>query len=392
MHYIFPATVILGEAYGKAGNRPLQIDYLKQALNLAAETGIFSSVPLIYKGLSEAYEELGRHREALGSYKKYILSRDSIQGGETQKQIAELEVQYKTSQKEKTIAQKDLEVTQKQVQLQKSRQVTFYSIGSTLVALLVALLIALHFRNKRKLHQRQITGMQQEKELHLLQAVMQGEEKERSRIAKDLHDGVAGMLAATKMHISSITSVVEGIDQNPGYRQAMQLLNEASHEVRKTAHNLMPEVLTRYGLDEALRRYCSSISNEKRLKVEYDFIGTPARFLSSFELSVYRIVQELLTNVLKHSNASEAIVQVSLQRDCLFITVEDNGIGLTGQHAGEGGMGLHSLRSRVQAMHGKMDLENNGQNGVSAYLEFDITEVKNETDLHYANENTIGHY
>ncbi|RYZ59458.1 MAG: tetratricopeptide repeat protein [Chitinophagaceae bacterium] len=392
MHYIFPATVIVGEAYGKSGDRPLQVTYLKQALALAKESGIYSSVSLIYKGMSEAYEELGRHREALQSYKAYIVSRDSIQGEDTQKHIAELEVQYKTSQKEKTIAQKNLEVAQKEVQLQKSNQMTFYSIGSTLVALLVALLVGLHFRNKRKLHQRQLAGLQKEKELHLLQAIMQGEEKERSRIAKDLHDGVAGMLAATKMHVSSIASAFEGLEQAPGYRQAMELLNEASHEVRKTAHNLMPEVLNRYGLDEALRRYCSTISNENRLKVEYDFLGRPTRFVSSFELSVYRIVQELLTNVIKHSKASEAVVQVSQQDDCLFLTVEDNGVGIPFDNTGENGMGLHSLRARVEAMDGKFDLSTNGQSGVSAYLEFDISELKKEPVLHHEYKNTVGNY
>jgi signal transduction histidine kinase len=290
---------------------------------------------------------------------------------ETQKHIATLEVQYKSAQKEKTIAQKSLEVAQKEVQLQKSRQLTLYSTGSTLVALLVALLVYLHFRNKRRLHQRQLQSLQQEKEIHLLQAVMQGEEKERSRIAKDLHDGVAGMLAAVKMHFNSVALHIGGVLQTEGYQQGLKLLDEASQEVRKTSHNLMPEVLLQHGLDEAIRRYCNNVTNSRKLLVQYDSIGEVGRFVDSFELSVYRIVQELLNNIVKHSRASEAIVQITSQQQFLSITIEDNGIGLSNDHQQKDGIGLKSLQTRVKAMNGKIEFDSAAGQGLNAYLEFE---------------------
>ena len=110
--------------------------------------------------------------------------------------IAEKETKYQTAQKEKELAQKEL-------LLEKSQQLTVYGIAATLVALLVAAFVYFYYRNKRRLHQSQIQSLQKEKEIQLLQALMQGEEKERSRIAKDLHDGVAGMLAAAKMQLTS---------------------------------------------------------------------------------------------------------------------------------------------------------------------------------------------
>ena len=109
----------------------------------------------------------------------------------------------------------------------------------------------------------------------------------------------------------------------------MHLLNEAASEVRKTSHNLMPEVLFQYGLDEALRRYCSSLNNSKTLEVQYDSWGAISRFHDSFELSVYRIVQELVNNIIKHSRASRAMVQVSQQESLLSISIEDNGVGFS---------------------------------------------------------------
>jgi signal transduction histidine kinase len=210
---------------------------------------------------------------------------------------------------------------------------------------------------------------------------MQGEERERSRIAKDLHDGVAGMLAAVKMHFSSISLSLGGVLQTEGYQQGIRLLDEASQEVRKTSHNLMPEVLLRHGLDEALRRYCGSINNSSKLVMQYDSFGESGRFVDSFELSVYRIVQELLNNIVKHSGASESIVQLSFQPGFLSITIEDNGIGLSKGSLVKDGMGLHSLRSRIQAINGKIELDSDTGSGVNAYLEFETAGLDEKTAI-----------
>jgi signal transduction histidine kinase len=250
-----------------------------------------------------------------------------------------------------------------------------------MVALLAALLVFLHFKNKRILDQKQLQTIRQEKEIHLLQAVMQGEEKERSRIAKDLHDGVAGMLAAVKMHFNSIALHVGGVRQTEGYQQGLNLLDEASQEVRKTSHNLMPEVLLQHGLDEAIRRYCNNVTNSSKLLVQYDSIGELERFVDSFELSVYRIVQELLNNIVKHSKASEAIVQITYQSQLLSITIEDNGIGFSKEGSQKDGMGLKSLQSRVKAMNGKIEFDSTAGQGLNAYLEFETVGLEKKPEL-----------
>jgi signal transduction histidine kinase len=381
MHHILPATIILGEAYGKADRPEKQVSYLQQAQKISEENNILSSLNLIYKGLSEAYEKMENYKKAHDYYKKYIAGRDTVEGASTKKHIAELEVQYQTAQKEKTIAQKNLDVARKEMQLQKSRQMSVYSIGSAIVALMVAFLVFFYFRNKRKLDQKQLQSLRQEKEIHLLQAVMQGEEKERSRIAKDLHDGVAGMLAAVKMHFNSIALHVGGVLQSEGYQQGIRLLDEASHEVRKTSHNLMPEVLLQHGLEEAIRRYCNNVTNSSKLVVQYDSIGELGRFVDGFELSVYRIVQELLNNIVKHSRASEAIVQVTYQAKLLSITIEDNGIGLSKDDQQKDGIGLKSLQTRVKAMNGKIEFDSTAGQGLNAYLEFETAGLEKEGEM-----------
>jgi signal transduction histidine kinase len=160
-----------------------------------------------------------------------------------------------------------------------------------------------------------------------------------------------------------------------GYAKALQLLNEATVEVRKTSHNLMPEVLLQHGLDKALRRYCNNISSPS-LQVHYYFVGEEQRYSNSFELSVYRIVQELLNNIFKHSKATEASVQLSVQGTILSISIEDNGIGFHKQSAQASGMGLDSLKHRIHALNGNMEFTAESGGGVNAYLEFDTAGLR----------------
>jgi signal transduction histidine kinase len=136
-------------------------------------------------------------------------------------------------------------------------------------------------------------------------------------------------------------STSDGDKDNKSYAKAIGLLDEAHAEVRKTSHNLMPEVLLQHGLDKALQRYCSNITSTA-LRVNYFFVGEEQRFTDSFELSVYRIVQELLNNIFKHSRATEATVQLSIQEDVLSVSIEDNGVGLSKQSQSNG-MGLELL-------------------------------------------------
>lgn len=326
----------------------------------------------IYGGLAQANYLSGNYREAYLYKEKYAAYKDSFFTEQGRKEMAEVEVRYKAAEKEKALSEKQLQLTQKELALKKSNQYILFAIAGIVMTGLIALLFFLQARNRKKAFALELNALQKQKEIYLLEALMQGEEKERSRIAKDLHDGVAGTLAAAKMHLSSIANNTQAFLQSDNYRQSVQLLDEATSEVRKTSHNLMPEVLLRYGLDKALRRYCNNISNHNLL-VQYDSWGELQRFHTSFELAVYRIVQELLNNVLKHSKASETMVQLNHQNNILSVTVEDNGVGFINDDEPTAGMGLQSLRSRIKAMNGKLEIETSKGNGVSAYLEFETT-------------------
>ena len=352
-------------------------EYAKEEALLKEASQLFESLDNVafgrnlYEKLSDAKYAMGDYKAAYDFYVKAIVYKDSMMSKENRDVVARLETEYQTAQKEKTLSQNLLQLAQKDLQLQKNRNYMYYTLSALVVTVLVAALLFFRARHKKRLHQREVKAIRQEKEIQLLQAVMQGEEKERSRIAKDLHDGVAGMLAAVKMHFNSIALHVGDVLQAEGYQQGIRLLDEASQEVRKTSHNLMPEVLLQHGLDEAIRRYCNNVTNSSKLLVQYDCIGEMDRFFDSFELSVYRIVQELLNNIVKHSKASEAVVQITYQSQLLSITIEDNGIGLSKDVNAKEGMGLKSLQSRVKAMNGKIEFDSSTGQGLNAYLEFE---------------------
>ena len=365
---IFAGTQALAMALGKQGAYKEEIALLENAYRGIPQDWALKYKSDIEEELANAYFKTGDYKAAYQHLENRFNFSDSVIKIANNNIIAEKETRYQTAQKEKELAQK-------QLLLEKSRRYIVYALAFSVVVLLMAALIFLYYRNKRRLHQSQLQSLQKEKEIQLLQALMQGEEKERSRIARDLHDGVAGMLAAVKMHLSTS----EGDIDSGSYAKAVELLNEATAEVRKTSHNLMPEVLLQQGLDKALQHYCANISSTS-LQVHYYFVGEEQRYIDSFELSVYRIVQELLNNVFKHSRATEATVQLSIQDMVLSLSIEDNGIGLSKQAAGSsGGMGLESLKRRIRALNGNMELNTEEGVGVNAYLEFSTEGLQRRT-------------
>lgn len=351
-----------------------QLYYLRQAYVFARKYNNFKFQIAICEKLAQTYKILNQPNKAFEYMAKFAALKDSFFTEQNIRASEEFGIKYKVAESEKLAVENKLKISEKENQLQKSKKYTWYSIGVALIAILVAIIFFLNYWHKNQLHKQQLQGLEQEKELQLLHALMQGEEKERSRIAKDLHDGVAGMLAAAKMQLSSLSIKNQEIAERKEFQQALKLLDDSTHEVRMTSHNLMPEVLLRHGVDEAIRRFCQNISNDSLLDVRYESLGEPKRYIDTFELSVYRIVQELLNNVVKHSKATEAVVQLSESKDAMFIFIEDNGIGFQ-QPAQKEGMGLQSLQSRIKAMNGRFEVGTSGKSGVNAYLEFNTSEL-----------------
>lgn len=237
---------------------------------------------------------------------------------------------------------------------------------STITILFYALKNKLLYKEKSVAVALESNRTKKKKEIQLLEAVIKGEEKERGRIAKDLHDGVAGMLAASKIYFTTIQSKNDFLNESKEFQHSLQLLDEAANEIRKTAHSLMPEVLFQYGLDEALGKLCQALGPAK---IEYYSINSN-RLHPNFELPVYRIVQELLLYMIRHAKARQIMVQLSQQRTILSITIENNGVG-TNKPGDLNGYDTASIYDRVQLLNGIIEWENTLCSN-NVYMEFDI--------------------
>lgn len=354
----------IGDLYLAANQQKEAERYYFEAIALAEDFKALELKAAAYQSLQELY---ARARNYKAAYDFHVLAKqyqDSIASEKQINTINELEVRYQTLRKDKELAQN-------KIQLQESRQYTIYSVGAALIAMLLTSLIVLYFRNKRKTYLRQLETVRKEKEVQVLQALMQGEEKERVRIAYTLHDEVSGMLAAAKMHLNTMSNTSPAIVQGNGYQKAIDLLDETSVRVRNTAHNLLPEVLMQNGLEKALQKYCANISNDQLLLVRFYSLGNVARYSHNFELALYRIVQELLNNIIKHARATEVLVQIGVDGTILFVTVEDNGVGFALSKNASDGIGLKSLETRIEALNGKMDISSQAGEGVSIHIEFE---------------------
>jgi signal transduction histidine kinase len=156
------------------------------------------------------------------------------------------------------------------------------------------------------------------------------------------------------------------------YTETLKHLDNAIEELRETAHNMIPEILLQQGLIRAIDIFCEKINAGGTLKIDLQHFGDLEYLQPEFKLSLYRMIQELLQNAVKHAKATQVLVQVNSYNDLLSITVEDNGIGMPAAMENNNSMGLRNLKARAEALGGSVEITANTPSGTVTYLEFDI--------------------
>ena len=236
----------------------------------------------------------------------------------------------------------------------------------------LSLLIYLAYKQKQKLQQQRIIELETEKKLTATEAVLKGEEQERTRLAKDLHDGLGGMLSGIKYSLNNIKG---NLILTPGdalsFERSIDMLNSSMQEMRRVAHNLMPEALVKFGLDTALKDFCNNINNSGALQVTYQSIGFEnANVPQTTAITIYRIVQELVNNTIKHASASNAIVQLSKADNIISLTVEDDGKGFDASTLKSAtGIGWINIQNRIDFLKGRLDVSSQPGKGTSVLVE-----------------------
>lgn len=268
---------------------------------------------------------------------------------------------------------RDSQIKLQQVQLQNRNTLNYLLIGALLTFFLISSLAYRNYRYKQNLQKRRISELETEKQIMATEAVLRGEEQERTRLAQDLHDGLGGMLSGIKY---SFTRMQENLVMSPenqqAYARGIDMLDSSIKEMRRVAHNLMPEALIQFGLDTALRDFCNHIHKSGALPVTYQSIGMENLVLEqTTATAIYRIVQELINNTLQHAGAKTALVQLSYSPPVLSVTVEDDGRGMDPSHLkASDGIGWANILNRVEFLKGNLDIHSVPEQGTSVHIEF----------------------
>lgn len=317
--------------------------------------------------MARYYYTSGQYAKAFEHLKNYSAIKDSIFSQEKAKTLNVL-LNSRIAEKNKAMLAQQLHIVDQKNQIQKKN---FWIGGTALGSLLllsVSVALVRNYKHKQTIQQSYIHQLQQEQEISQLKAQVRGEEQERERIARELHDNIASQLWAIKLNVESIN---EG-EEDKSLDVIFQQLNDATQDIRKTAHNLMPDLLLEEGLATALASLCEKTGIHAKLEVDFQEYGVVPRMDREIELSIYRMVQELIQNVMKHAKeASSMLVQLSCAGTMLNVTVEDNGKYFDASQHNEG-VGLQQIRKRVAAMKGHFDLQSIPGKGTTAYLEFDL--------------------
>jgi two-component system, NarL family, sensor kinase len=372
----------VAKMYLKLGNLNEAEKYALESNNIARLLNNFTVAASTYNTLKESAAKKGNFEKAFQFAGLNKLYADSASNNESKKSILNLEAKYQNQKKEKEIA--DLTIANKEKELAVVKRNRLLTIGGISAAALL-LTIGLFYRNSKQqqlltekentLQQEQIKFLERQQQVVSLQSMLNGQETERTRIAKDLHDGLGGLFSTVKMYFSTLKHEQEVLQSNELFGKSYELIDTASEEVRRIAHNMMPEVLMKLGLIHALQDMCSNISAGKLLQAKLQWYGMEQRMNASTEIMLYRIVQELLNNIIKHAQASEAIVQFNRDTNRLTVTVEDNGRGFNLQETDhKNHAGLETVKSRVSYLNGNISIDSKQEVGTTVMMEFLIND------------------
>lgn len=363
-----------GAAYLKNGDLDKAQSLLAQSLEQALALGNLRDLVTTHNLLAELYRAKGDFPKAFEHKSTELLLFDSLKKKETAYTVAEMEARYDAAMKDKELAKKQLTISrQSSALVRKNQWIAGIVIGFGLIVVLI-FIQGRSLRRKQKIKNEQLKLLEQQQKNVEMKFILDGAEKERIRLSREIHDSIMVQFSVVKMNLS-IYAGSNAPELTPQQlAPIVKQLDEATDNLRRTAHNLMPDRLIEDGLVEAVFYFCSNLQKGVSLHICFQPIGTIPSLPTLFELSVYRIIQELMQNIIKHADATEAIVQLSCEHDLLSITVEDNGKGIVNEDRGVGS-GLKSIEARVNEFSGRFTIDTAHLVGTTVHLEFSIETI-----------------
>jgi two-component system, NarL family, sensor kinase len=339
----------MGVVYYNTGKRELASQMQDSAIKYASISKDQLLLSKVYKQKSMILYDKGDYKGGYEFVRKYTALNDSIYTANMQSTIAAIQTKYES------------EKHQRRLQEEKFANIKriYWVVGILIVAAAAALLLISWYkrqklREERKLHQAIIA----QQDL-ATKAVIEAEENERKRIAGDLHDGVGQMMSAAKMNLSSFESkvVFRSDEEKASFEKIITLVDDSCKEVRNVSHNMMPNALLKAGLASAVKEFIEKIDSRK-LKVNLHTEGLNERLDRNIETVLYRVIQECVNNVIKHSGANHLDISLIKDEEGISATIEDNGRGFDIRQKGKfDGIGLKNIETRISYLKGSVDFD-----------------------------------
>ncbi len=345
----------MGVMYGSWNKYERAVYYLEESSKLAERMEFRELLSNNYAELSRIANITGDYKKALDYYTWHTQLKDSIFNAQKTRQIEELGTLYETNKKEQQIQVQQLTIKKQTTQI-------FLILGFVAFAAVISYLLYNRYSWKQQVKLQ--TEILKQQEL-AAQSILEAEEKERTRIAKDLHDGIGQMMSAARMNLSSFynTAKIEDGDQSKSLVNIIQLVDDSCKEVRAVSHSMMPSALLNKGLPDAVEELTGKISS-KELQVSFHSEGFSERLNTTTETILFRVIQECINNSIKHAEAGTLDISLIYDNDGISVTIEDNGKGFSNElQQNENGMGLSNIRSRIRFLKGTVDIDSSPGNG-----------------------------
>ncbi|MEN8224097.1 MAG: ATP-binding protein [Bacteroidota bacterium] len=360
------AWLAKADIYRKQKYYDKALEYCDSSITLAEKTGLLKRLEQSLNVLISIYYDQGSWKKVSAALIRLHDVEDSIYNLNKSVSIADLMIKYEREKDQLKIINlevQNLHLEYQKLQRTKQRNAFFY-IGSGLVILAVALLFFFRYRAHKNqvIAEQQIKQLQEEKKFLAARFLVEGQESERKRIASAIHDSLGVLLSTSKMHITAIK------DNNPDNQvlidKATRQLEEASSEMRKISHNMMPGLLSKLGLCEALEDLFDTLNESKGLDARLEVLGPKNRLPENQEIMIYRVVQEMVNNTLKHAQADKVDLTLVIHPDELDLSYSDNGKGFDIKEIiRKKTMGVQSIRSRVKFLDGIINIKSSPGNG-----------------------------
>jgi len=332
-----------------------------------------------YLDLSETYKLKNDYKMAYLYRDSVLHIADSLDKLNNQAVVAAMKVKFETLLKEKKIKLLEQDNILKDFKVKQEQLLRRLLIGGIVSIFLFAILYISYLVKKQKtaklIADEKITSLLRDQELKSVSEALEIQENERRRIASDLHDRLGSMLSTIKIYFSSVEEHINLLKEQSRiqYNTATTLLDEACDEVRKISHNLVSGELVKFGLVSALEQMVKTIEDAGKIKIKMLVHGLPKRLDNAVEIPLYRIIQELMNNILKHSKATVVTIQLNRSENNLNIVVEDNGMGFdVAGGIAKSGMGLKNIESRVRQLNGQVYFDSKSGRGTTVIIDLPV--------------------